>query len=203
MKRFTNEEYKYIQQHYIDKTITNIAKDLGRHLGSVAGRMRFLGLSIPAHIIAERKRIPPKVRKGCFKKGDIPYNKGKKMDPKTYSKCRKTMFQPGHEPHNTKHNGAVSIRKDHKGILYKHIRIEKGKWEPLHRKVWEDAYGPIPEGMIIVFKDKNQFNCDIENLEMISKEENMIRNSIMRYPEGLRTAIKRVRKIEKLTNKKQ
>ena len=41
--------------------------------------------------------------------------------------------------------------------------------------VWQDINGEIPEGMIVVFKD-DKLNCDISNLEMITREENLIRN---------------------------
>jgi hypothetical protein len=39
--------------------------------------------------------------------------------------------------------------------------------KPLHRAVWEDAHGPIPEGHHIHHRDRNPSNNTLENLELI------------------------------------
>lgn len=41
----------------------------------------------------------------------------------------------------------------------------------LHRLIWEDFYGPIPEGWIIHHKDENKLNNCICNLELMRKED--------------------------------
>lgn len=38
----------------------------------------------------------------------------------------------------------------------------------LHRLIWEEYYGPIPEGFDVHHKDENTANNDISNLELIS-----------------------------------
>ena len=40
-----------------------------------------------------------------------------------------------------------------------------------HRKIWEDNYGPIPDGMHIHHIDKNKLNNDISNLQLVTPEE--------------------------------
>ena len=45
------------------------------------------------------------------------------------------------------------------------------RWEFLHRAVWEEHNGPVPEGMIVSFKDSDRMNCDIDNLMLISRGE--------------------------------
>ena len=49
--------------------------------------------------------------------------------------------------------------------------------------------GPVPESHIVVFKTPDKMNCDISNLELITREENMRRNSYLRYPEDIRRLI--------------
>ena len=44
-------------------------------------------------------------------------------------------------------------------------------WKPYHRHIWEQHNGPIPEGMIVTFKDQNPMNCDIENLMLVTRGE--------------------------------
>lgn len=46
-----------------------------------------------------------------------------------------------------------------------------------HRYVWEQAHGPIPEGMMVIFLDGNTRNCELSNLALIVKEENVILNA--------------------------
>lgn len=42
-------------------------------------------------------------------------------------------------------------------------------WIPLKEKVWMDAYGAIPDGFCVVCVDKNQMNCDLNNLMLLDK----------------------------------
>lgn len=111
---------------------------------------------------------------GRFEKGIVPFNKGKKG---IVSGGKATQYKTGHEPHNTKTDGCISLRKrQNKDEQYYFIRIAKGKWELYHRYLWQQHYGAIPAGHIVVFKDGNSLNCTLENLEMITLQENMQRN---------------------------
>jgi hypothetical protein len=44
----------------------------------------------------------------------------------------------------------------------------------LHRTIWEEANGEIPEGMLIHHIDKNSLNNSLDNLEMITVREHRI-----------------------------
>jgi hypothetical protein len=57
------------------------------------------------------------------------------------------------------------------------------------------------KGHIIVFRDKNTMNCKIENLEMITRGENLKRNWLHNYPDEIKTLIKTKNKlINKIKN---
>lgn len=43
----------------------------------------------------------------------------------------------------------------------------------LHRYVWEQANGPIPKNMVIHHKDFNRGNCNLNNLELLTRAEHM------------------------------
>lgn len=141
-----------------------------------------------------------------FKKGHTPVNKGKKwieyMDKESIQGSLKTAFQKGHLPHNTKSDGEISIRND-KGRKYKYIRLSKREWLPLHVYLWEKENGKVPKGMIVVFKDRNSMNCELSNLEMITREENINRNSFHRYPAELKFAIKKLNQLKREINGKE
>ena len=135
-----------------------------------------------------------------FKKGHVPANKSKKMTPELRKKVQYTFFKKGNLPGNTLHDGAITIRKDKRGIPNKFIRISLGKWQYLSNYNWEKANGPKPKGYNVVFKDKDTLNCDIENLELISNAELMQRNTIIQYPEELQQLIRIKSKLNKEIN---
>lgn len=109
-----------------------------------------------------------------FKKGDEPANKGKKMSPEQYEKCKATMFHKGHVPANYMEVGEYTHTTD--GYLVQKVR-EKGtqreRFEFVHQKVWKEYNGPIPEGKMVSFLDGDKDNCNIENLVLIDRKENM------------------------------
>lgn len=132
-----------------------------------------------------------------FKPGHIPLNKGQKMSKDLYDIVKRTMFKKGNKPFNTQPNGTINIRKDTSGKLYKYIKIADSKWKLYQRYVWENSNGAILPGMIISFKDKNPMNCVIENLEIITRKENMNRNTIHNYPTEVKQLIKLNSKLKK------
>lgn len=109
-----------------------------------------------------------------FKKGHEPANKGKKMSPEQYEKCKATMFGKGNVPANHMEVGEYTHTTD--GYLVRKVKeqgIQRERFEFVHRKVWEEHNGPIPEGKMVSFLDGNKDNCDIENLMLIDNKENM------------------------------
>ena len=132
-----------------------------------------------------------------FKKGQVPHNKGKKVKPHVYEQMSRTFFPKGHKPFNYKPIGTISIRADKTGIAYQFIKVTEDYWQLLHRQVWMDAHGPIPKDMMVTFKDGNSMNCDLANLEMISRLDNMRRNSAVNVPEHLREVVKLKNKLTK------
>jgi hypothetical protein len=136
-----------------------------------------------------------------FKKGQKSWNKDKSpkdyMPSESYDKIKTTQFKKGGLPPNTKHDGAISLRHDKSGVKYYYIRIAKAKWVLLHQKIYQDAYGPIPKNHIIVFKDRNPLNVVLDNLECITREQNMHRNSFHRLTPEIKQTIKVLTKLKK------
>ena len=83
----------------------------------------------------------------------------------------------------------------------KHTFFKKGHLPHKHRYLWEQAHGTIPKGYNIIFKNGNTLNCCLENLVCVSNEELMQKNTIHRYPNELKTAIKQISKIKKQLTK--
>ena len=72
--------------------------------------------------------------------------------------------------------GDIRVWKTNKGHQFKVIKCENGfvHYAPW---LWAQHFGPVPKGMCIRTKD-NSLNVVIDNLEMISRAENAIRNSV-------------------------
>ena len=183
-KPFTEADKQKIRDEYLLKPTKRLANEIGVTTDRVKRYLKLLGLEIPVEL---SKKWAQESR---FTKGHETFNKGKKqedyMSEEALRKVRATYFKKGNEPHNTKYDGAIAIRKENdKDHYYKWIRLSKSKWELLHRVIWEKENGKIPEGNVVVFKDGDSMNCTIENLEMITRIELMLRNSKAQYPEEI------------------
>ena len=113
--------------------------------------------------------IDCKVNKGYepsqFKKGHVPFNKGKK---KYWIGGEETQFKKGNTPHNHKPVGAERVNGDD----YIDIKIaEPNKWKGKHILAYEEINGPIPKGYNIIFGDGNNRNFDTSNLILVSKNQ--------------------------------
>lgn len=109
-----------------------------------------------------------------FGKGHIPANKGKKMSPEQYEKCKATMFKKGNVPANHMKVGEYTHTTD--GYLVRKVQengTQRERFEYVHRKVWEEHNGTIPEGKMVSFLDGDKDNCDIENLVLVDMSENL------------------------------
>ena len=138
-----------------------------------------------------------------FKPGHTPHNKGKQISAEIYEKVAPTMFKKGNKPHNTKPNGTINVRADKTGRLYQYIKIKDSHWELLQRYVWTQANGEIPRGCVINFIDGNYLNCELSNLQVKTRGEMAVMNSIHRYPAEVRDLIKLTNKLKSKTNGKQ
>jgi len=87
------------------------------------------------------------------------------------------------------------------GYMYQYIRVSESHWELLHHYVWEKANGKIPDEHIVVFRNGNQLDCRIENLELITLQENMKRNSKLNLPPELQEIVEVKRRITQKINK--
>jgi len=62
-----------------------------------------------------------------------------------------------------------------KGSEYIRVKVaEPNKWQYKHYVVWESVYGSVPKWHMLIFIDGNTKNTDINNLRLISKQENAV-----------------------------
>ena len=103
------------------------------------------------------------------------------MSPEVYEKAKATMFKKGNKPHNMVPVGTIAKTTDG---YYKIKVADPNIWEFCHIKTWKEANGEIPEGMMVSFKDGDHSHWNIENLMLITMQENSYMNH-----DGLRFTI--------------
>lgn len=206
--RFTAEEKERIEREYPNTPTEQLALALGCPTYCIYGYAYRKGLAKTAEYLnspeSGRRLKGYKGNATTFRKGNIPANKGKKMDESLRAKVARTWFKSGHMPHNTRHDGHISARKDKTGRVYLHVRVELGKYILLHRHIWEQANGEIPPKHVVTFKDGDTMNCSIDNLELITMKENRRRNSFYEHvPPELQPVKRLVASVKQRITKQQ
>ena len=185
-RKYTPEAIEFIKQNYETMRCKEMLKILNEeyslniNIASLYNFKQTNGLTT---------KIPWNKGTKGFKKGNVPKNKG----TKGLSRHNKTSFKKGNIPDNIREVGSERINK------YGYIEIkvvEPNKWNLKHRYIYEKHFGKIPKGKIVVFLDRNTQNLSIDNLECITKYENLIMNNRGYYstdPEITKTGLNAVR----------
>ena len=126
-----------------------------------------------------------------FQPGNVPHNKGKPFRPGGGS--AETYFKKGNVPPHTLRVNAITTNSYGR----RQIKVADHKWQLLHVHVWEKHNGPVPDKHVVIVKDRTKSDCDVDNLQCISRAEMMNRNSIHRYPNKLKSAIRTLSKFRK------
>jgi hypothetical protein len=202
---WTRKEKAIIRRRYPHEKTEKIAADLpGRTPEAVFRCAIKMGLRKTAKYLASPEAC--RLRRGdhvgrrfWYPKGHVPANKGLRRPGYAPGRMAETQFKKGQRTGMARGNWKPigTILPDADG--YQRIKVREAKhgaeptgfgntkvWPLLQRHVWEQQNGPIPAGHTIVFRDGNRANCDIANLEMISRADLMRRNTIHnRYPKEM------------------
>lgn len=166
---------------YPNHSAPEIAEILETEIYVVYKKAQNLGLKKDAEYLkALNRRMGEQLQKGGygtrFVKGQKSWNKGKKLP--SHPNSVKTQFKKGEKPFNFCKIG--DLRKPDR---YWKIKIaDPNIWEFLHIYIWTKKHGEIKKGLCCVFKDNNPDNCRLENLELITRSELAVRNSIHNLP---------------------
>lgn len=192
------EDDGQLRELYPDASTADVAKRMRRSVSAVYGRAKKLGVEK-----SEAYRLSPaacRLRRGDnvgaayrFQKGHAPANKGLRRPGWSAGRMRETQFRKGEFPANHDPDfyvlGALRVNTD--GYIDMRVSFDPGAlgWKPLHRILWEDEHGPVPDGYALTFKDRDRLNVDLPNLELISRADLARRNSIHNLPPELKGAI--------------
>lgn len=187
--RYTQEEVQYIITHYATTTNSELGCVLGRHADRIASKAHRMGLKKDKGFLIEQAKNRP--NSGQFKKGLVPFNKGKKLKQSTIDKLARTMFKRGNRPHNTLNVG--DEREDKDG--YSWVKVaEPSEWKLKHHVAFGEE---VPAGFKVIFIDGNKYNFERENLRLISDADLMLQNTMHRFPPELISLMRTVNKLKK------
>ena len=171
---WTEAEIEYLRQIYPDHSNEYCSQFLHRSKKACQMMAQKLGISKTPEFAKQQRE------KNQFRKGHTPFNKGKKwehfMSEEGMRNSAKTQFSG--QPHNTRPPGYEMLRTaDKKGRRYWWIKPADGRrMMPKHRWLWEQAYGSIPKGYNVQFKDGDTTNCVLDNLYLITRDKQMREN---------------------------
>lgn len=175
-RRWTEWEVDYLIRHYATHTCKEISEWVHHPPSSVQGKAFKLGLRKTAEFMREHSG------QSIFTKGHRPFNKGRKwkdyMSEEGQRNSARTQFKPGevHPKSPTLRPVGYECQRNEKGKIYIWIKPKGRRMMPKHRWLWEQAYGPIPKGHNVQFKDGNTLNCVLENLYLISRAKQVRKN---------------------------
>lgn len=190
MKRhiWTDQERDVLRALYVDYSAAECAAAMGMTEKQVQMQAKALGLRKSLEWIARRAaersaRPDHGGRAHQFRPGHATWNKGKPFN--SGGRSVETRFKPGRPPSEARNYAPIgSTRITRDGILER--KVTARRWVAEHRLVWESAHGPIPDGCIVVFK-RGMHTTDpaaitADRLELVTRAENMARNTLHRYP---------------------
>lgn len=192
---WTQRQLDYLRQHYADTPMDVLMKHTGHPKKSIWRLASAMGLHKSREFLQEcgrRSSQHPASIAHRFQKGIKPWNKGLEewqiRSQDAIERCRKTQFKPGNSPHNTKPVGYERVNEE--GYIL--IKVEEGRKMVLkHRWVWKQAYGKIPAGYNVMFRDGNRQNCSLDNLELVSRSEAARRQVLAETPEQRRNRMEK------------
>jgi hypothetical protein len=166
---FTAAQEAKIKDEYLQKPVKRLADETGASFGRIMHFLKRHNLEIPRHIIEQRKRDSQ------HKKGHIAFNKGKKqaeyMSPENIEKTKATRFKKGDRPANYVTGEFLTTDG------YIKLSLQGSTQRLKHLYLWEKIHGPLPIGYCLACIDGDRLNCEPRNWELITRGENMLRNS--------------------------
>lgn len=170
-KKYTTEQISYIAANIKGRSYRELTDMFNKQFGMELNVSTMISLAFRHGLRNERDcRFNKGWEPTQFKKGQAPWNKGKKG---ITIGGKKTQFKKGSKPWNYKPVGTERISADG----YVEIKIADPKtWKSKHILIWEAAHGPVPEGHVIIFADSNKLNISLDNLLLVSRRELVVLN---------------------------
>jgi len=184
LRIFTEEQARFIRYKYKGKSLAEITVLFNHRFGTRKTEAQIKAFTGNRHITSGRT--------GHFPRGHRPWNTG----TKGLTGANKMSFKKGNAPPNRKPLWAERVCSKDGFILMKvperdpHTGFPT-RYKHKHVYVWEQAHGPVPEGMVVAFIDGEKSHWELENLMLISRAEllNLNRHGYKNMPADLKPSV--------------
>ncbi len=218
--RWTPKAEAQLRKLFASLSAEDIAERMGCKLSSIYNHAQILGLRKSKDWISKRTAQRWKEgrhegsRQHCFRKGEVPHNKGLRRPGYSPGNMARTQFKKGRpaaQSHNYVPIGTEKYDTKRK-VLVRKITDDPSiypaaRWRPVHVMVWEAVHGPVPAGHIVIFrpgmKSLVASEITIDRIELVSLRENMRRNSIHNLPPALVEVVQLKGALQRQINRKE
>lgn len=186
---WTKNQLNLLREKYPDSRTADLVTLIGRDERSIYAKAADLGIKKSAAFNASPASGRANGRQGTgtrFVKGQSAWNEGQHYQPG--GRCAETQFKKGQMSGAAQHNyvpiGSLRVTKD--GYLERKITDDQTiaparRWVGVHRMVWIEANGKVPQGHVVVFKPGMR-TASLEEItpgkvELVTRAELMKRNS--------------------------
>lgn len=201
-------------RRYPHERTADIARDLGRSIGSIHGQANMLGLKKSPEYMREihGAHIADAGARYRFNAGTAAWNKGIPGSTGNHPNTKRTQFKKGRAPEEARNYQPIGTLRILDGYLQRKITDDPAlypsrRWVAVHRLVWEEVNGPMPKGYVVVFKpgmaSTDPDEITIDRVELISRAELMRRNTRHNLPPELNALISTKARLTRLINERE
>jgi hypothetical protein len=162
MVRWNEAQKNFLREHYPNHSAAEITKMLNK---------RF-------HLKRNVKQIQSAAKRFGIRSGRTgQFEPGHKPNPNAGCKtANRTSFKKGNKPHSWNPIGHERWHGTHHKYLQRKI-TDTGNtvkdYVEVHRLLWREHNGPIPENHVVIFRDSNRENIQINNLMLVSRADHV------------------------------
>ena len=191
---------KQVRRLYPETLTRTLAATLGVSVLALHQRAEKLGIGKDAAYVEALNRKLGKALSLSghghrYPKGHVPANKGTRRPGYFAGRMRETQFKKGQEPLNAMPLWSFRWYRGGSTSGLGYLVLKTGKpgpkpidgWEFVHKLIWEQAKGPLPDWheARLWWKDGDHGNCSLSNLELVTSEEHMRRTTVHNLPAPL------------------
>lgn len=189
------KELRLVKTFYPHVPTQEIADELGREVHCVYRQAKNMGLCKTREYLDSPEAC--RLRRGDnvgaahrYPKGHVPANKGTRRPGYAPGRMRETQFKKGQRPQTWKPLGSERLCDGYLQRKVTDTGYPPRDWKPVHVLLWEKAKRrKVGRGFCIVFKDGDKTHIELANLERVSRQDLVRRNSIHNLPPELKEVI--------------